>query len=339
MGLELLEKTRDARWGEGLLENLSRDLRAEFPEMQGFSYRNLRSIRQWAAFYSLPDGNWKQAVSKTVRDPEGTPAGTAEVGENRIWKQVVSELGEGFFEVPWGHHLYIMQRCKDVGQAVFYLRKTLENGWSRSVLLAFLDTDLHKREGKAVTNFAAALPEPGSDLAQNLTRDPYCFDFLEITERHNERQLKDALVANIGKFLLELGTGFAYMGREYRLEIGEKEQFLDMLFYNVRLRCYVVVEVKTAEFEPGFIGQLGTYTVAVDHLLRKEGDNKTIGLLICKTKDNVFAKYALESTTQPIGISEYELSKLYPARIEGTIPAIGEIEARLSELGTEGDAT
>lgn len=318
LGGELVEKTRTAKWGEGILEKLSRDLLAEFPEMKGFSYRNLRQIRQWFAFYAVPSGNWKQPVSK--------------LEESTIGEKPVPQLGERFFEIPWGHHLYIMQKCENVDRAVFYLRKTLENNWSRSVLLNFLDTDLYEREGRAITNFEAALPVPTGDLAQNLTRDPYCFDFLSITERYNERQLKDALVANIERFLLELGSGFAYMGREYRLEIGGKEQFLDMLFYNVRLKCYVVIEVKTAEFEPEFIGQLGAYTVAVDHILRGEGDGKTIGLLICKTKDSVFAKYALESTSQPIGISEYELSRLYPKTVDGMMPTVEEIERRLTEM-------
>ncbi len=320
LGAELVEKTKSAKWGDGFLPSLSRDLLAEFPEMKGFSFRNLQAVRKWFSFYSqLPED----------KSESNTP---------EIAKQVVSQLGDGFFEIPWGHHLYILQRCKTVEKAVFFLKKTLENNWSRAVLLNFLDTNLYEREGKAVTNFAAALPVPTGDLAQNLTRDPYCFDFLEMTDRHNERQLKDALVANIEKFLLELGTGFAYMGREYRLEVGETEQFLDMLFYNVRLRCYVVVEVKTCAFEAGFVGQLGAYTVAVDHLLRKEGDNKTIGLLICKTKDNVFAKYSLESTTQPIGISEYELSRIYPVSIEGTMPTVQEIEASLAEIEQNGGA-
>lgn len=164
-----------------------------------------------------------------------------------------------------------------------------------------------------------------------MTKDPYCFDFTGLRERYNERQLKYALIANLEKFLLELGTGFAYMGREFRLEIGGEEQFLDMLFYNIRLRCYVVIEVKTVAFQASHIGQLGAYVVAIDHLLRKESDNKTIGLLVCKTKNNVFAQYALESSNQPLGISEYELSKLYPEKVEGTIPSIEEIEAKLGE--------
>ncbi len=192
-------------------------------------------------------------------------------------------------------------------------------------------TDLFVRQSKGITNLPQTLPAPDSELAQEITRDPYCFDFTEVRDPYNERILKDALIHNIEKFLLELGTGFAYMGREYRLEVGNTEQFMDMLFYNVRLRCYVVVEVKTAKFEPSHIGQLGAYMVAVDHQLCKPGDNKTIGLLICKSKDRVEAQYALGASTQPIGVSEYELEKFYPAKVEGTIPTIEEIENKLGK--------
>lgn len=201
------------------------------------------------------------------------------------------------------------------------------NGWSRDVLLNIYSTNLYERHSKAITNFTATLPEAQSDLAVEITRDPYSFAFTGLREPYNERKLKDALISNIEKFLVELGTGFAYMGREVRLQVGETEQFLDMLFYNTRLHCYVVIEVKTTDFEAGHIGQLGAYVVAVDHILKSEADNKTLGLLICKTKDNVFAQYALEATNQPLGISEYELQKLYPTKVEGTIPTIAEIES------------
>ena len=278
---------------------------SEFPKMKGFSYRNIRFIKQWYTFY----------------------------GEDKaIWQQVVAKLGERFFAVPWGHHQYIINRCKTINKAIFYLNSVIENNWSRAILLNFLDTDLYERKGKAVSNFSTVLPKPDGDLAQELTKDPYCFDFTDLRDHYNERQFKDALIDNIEKYLIELGTGFAYMGREYRLEVGSTEQYLDMLFYQVQLHCYVVIEVKTTEFSPAYIGQIGTYTVAVDHILRREGDNKTIGLLICKTKDNVIAKYALESSNQPIGISEFELSKLFPEHVEGTIPSIEEIEYKLKDL-------
>ncbi len=198
------------------------------------------------------------------------------------------------------------------------------------MLLNFLSTDLYERQGKALSNFSVALPDATSDLAQEITKDPYNFAFTGITGRYNEYKLKDALLRNITDFLVELGTGFAYVGREYRLEIGETENFIDLLFYNLQLSCYVVVEVKTGAFNSRDIGQLGTYVVACNHLLRKEGrDNPTIGLLICKEKDRVQAQYALESSAQPIGISEYELEKFYPEKVEGTMPSIEEIERTL----------
>lgn len=199
------------------------------------------------------------------------------------------------------------------------------------MLLNFISTDLYERQGKALTNFKSTLPDETSKLAQELTKDPYDFAFTGITHQYNEKKLKDALLENITKFLLELGTGFAYVGREYRLQIGEKERFIDLLFYNLQLSCYVVVEVKIGEFEFADAGQLSGYVVACNHLLRnEERDNPTIGLLVCKQKDNLIAQYALEASSQPLGISEYELAKLYPEKVEGTIPTIEEIEKNLS---------
>ncbi len=198
------------------------------------------------------------------------------------------------------------------------------------MLLNFISTDLYERQGKALTNFSRTLPAETSDLAQELTKDPYSFAFTGITGRYNERLLKDTLLNNITSFLVELGTGFAYVGKEYRIQVGEREHFIDLLFYNLNLSCYVVIEVKIGKFEFADIGQLGGYMVACNHQLKKEGrDNPTIGLLICKEKDKVQAQYALESSTQPIAISEYDLEKFYPEKIEGTIPTIEEIEKGL----------
>jgi len=242
-------------------------------------------------------------------------------------QQLLADL----FATPWGHHRYIIDKC--AGQphkAAFFVHKTVENGWSRNMLLNFLDTDLYEREGKALTNFKRTLPEITSQLAQEITKDPYNFAFTGITGKYNERKLKDALLNNITQFLIELGTGFAYVGKEYRLNIGETENFIDLLFYNLNLSCYVVIEVKTGKFTPADVGQLGCYVVACNHLLRKEGrDNPTIGLLICKEKDSLVAQYALEASNQPLGISEYELAKLYPEKVEGTMPTIEEIERKL----------
>ena len=211
------------------------------------------------------------------------------------------------------------------------MNQVIQNNWSRAVLLNFLDTDFYERQGKAITNFKLMLPAVQSDLAQEITKDPYKFDFITLTQSYNEKELKDALMDNIQKFLLELGNGFAFVGREYRIEIGETANFIDMLFYHIRLHCYVVVEVKVTEFESSYAGQLGTYVVAVNHQLKTEQDAPTLGLLVCKSKDNVKAQYALESSSQPLGVSAYELSKLLPEDFKGSLPSIEEIESELQK--------
>lgn len=211
------------------------------------------------------------------------------------------------------------------------MNKTIENNWSRALLLNFLDTDLYERQGKAITNFEYRLPTPNSSLAQEITKDPYNFDFLTIQEDYNEKELKEALIENIQKFLLELGTGFAFVGKEFRLIVGNTEEFLDLLLYNIQLHCYVVVEVKVTAFRPQDIGQIGTYITAVNHNLKGEKDEPTIGLLICKTKDNVLAKYATESSSQPIGISECQLSNVIEENYKGTLPSVEEIERKLED--------
>ena len=226
--------------------------------------------------------------------------------------------------VPWGHHRLIIDRCKgDNVKASFFVRKTIQNNWSRAVLENFLDTDLYERQGKAITNFEYTLPTPQSDLAQEMTKDPYNFDFLTIREDYDETQLKSALVDNVINFLLELGRGFAFVGKEYPLPIEGTEERIDLLFYHLWLHCYVVVEVKVKAFNSRDIGQTATYVAIADDLIRREGDNKTIGLIICKSKNNVLAKYAVRTSKEPIGISEYELSNL--------LPTPEEIEQNLSD--------
>jgi len=330
LGRDIVEMRVEERWGESVIEQLSKDLKKEMPHVEGLSVTNLRYCRRFYLLYS-------QVV--TIHPQVG---GEKTDGDSsRIHPQVGGELRLGetsaelsdIFKVPWGHHKLILDKVKgDFDKAMFFIDQTLANGWSRAMLLNWIDTGLYERQGKAITNFRQTIPEQSSDLAQELTKDPYNFAFAGVTTRHNETQLKEALLANITNFLIELGTGFAYVGKEYRLQIGDTEKFIDLLFYNIRLRCYVVIEVKIDRFDSRDIGQLGTYITAANHLLREnERDNPTIGLLICRSKDNTLAKYALESSSQPIGISEYELEKFYPEKVEGTIPTIKEIEAKLSE--------
>ena len=240
------------------------------------------------------------------------------------------QVGALIFLVPWNHIKCIMDKAKGNQEfALFYISETIKNNWSRDVLNNFLSTDLYERQGKAITNFEYHLPKENSDLAQQITKDPYNFDFLSLRENYDEKELKTNLINNIQRFLIELGTGFAYMGKEYRLDIGGKEEFIDLLFYNTNIHAYVVIEVKINEFTPSDIGQLGTYVVAVDHILKTNRDEKTIGLLICKNKNEILARYALESSNQPLGISSYELSKLIPENFESSLPTIEELENEL----------
>lgn len=339
LGKDIVRLKAESRWGSGFFKNLSRDLKVVNPESTCFSPTNLLYMKNFYLLYQhivefTPQvveqlGN-RQITQQLVEQIQNTPQPEEQL-QNR--PQLGDKLIWDIFSIPWGHHIRIIDKCiNNPSKALFFVRKTIENGWSRNMLLNALDTDLYERQGKALNNFTRTLPEETSDLANEILKDPYNFAFAGITGKYNERKLKDALIDNITKFLMELGTGFAYVGKEYRLQIGYTEKFIDLLFYNLNLSCYVVIEVKIGKFDFVDAGQLGGYVVACNHLLRKEGrDNPTIGLLICKEKDNLLAQYALESNSQPIGISEFELQKLYPTNVEGTIPSIEEIEKKLLE--------
>ncbi len=338
LGRDIVRLDAEQRWGSGFMRLLSQDLKQELPDAAGLSRTNLYYCKKFYLLYN----------EETIIVPQvGGKLPTAD--KNQIVPQVEGKLQESnlpqlgaqvqvlISSVPWGHHKYIMDKCgEDTARALFYVRQTVENGWSRAVLLNWMESNLYERQGKAITNFSATLPEETSDLAREITKDPYDFAFSGITDKYNEKSLKAALLKNMTQFLVELGTGFAYVGREYRLQIGETENFIDLLFYNLQLRCYVIIEVKIDKFDARDIGQLGTYVAAANHILRDpEKDNPTIGLLVCKKKDNTLAQYALESSSQPLGISEYELQKLYPTKVEGTIPTIAEIESVANDTKVE----
>lgn len=318
LGHDIVEMHVEDRWGESVIKNISIDLRNKLSGATGLTQRNIYYCKQ---FYQL--------YEKVVQI---LPQAGAKNAGSEVLPQVGAKFKDDICLVPWGHHKLLIDKCFDApDKALFYLQQTVSNGWSRDMLLNFISSNLYERQGKALNNFTATLPSETSDLAKEITKDPYNFAFTGITGKYNERKLKDALLHNITKFLIELGTGFAYVGKEYRLQIEDKEKFIDLLFYNLKLSCYVVIEVKIGEFDFQDAGQLGGYVVACNHLLRKEGrDNPTIGLLICKEKNKTLAQYALESSSQPIAISDYELSKLYPEKVEGTMPTIEELEARLS---------
>lgn len=348
LGRDIVAMDAENKYGRGFYANLSQDLREAIPDTDGFSETSVRYAKRFYELYFQAIRNLPQVVEilengilpqvgeifELANRPQVVDDST---GVNL--PQVVEKLLQDIFTVPWGHHRLLIDKCKgDANMALFYVRQTLENGWSRDMLLNIISTNLYERQGKAITNFSRTIPAEDSDLAQEMTRDPYLFGFSGLTGRYNEKKLKAALLNNITRFLIELGTGFAYVGREYRLQLEEKEKFIDLLFYNLNLSCYVVIEVKIGEFDFADVGQLGGYVVACNHLLRKEGrDNPTIGLLICKQKSNILAQYALESSSQPLGISEYELQKLYPTKVEGTIPTIAEIESVAKDTKVDGE--
>ena len=336
LGHDIVVRQMDAEWGSGFFNRLSQELRAEFPEMKGFSKSNLYNTKQFYLFYTQDNTIFQQVVGKLESSNFHQVGGKIQIADNKS-NIILHQLGEEFtvpliFQIPWRHHVEIFTKCKSVKEALFYIRKTVENGWSRAVLMNFLDTDLYQRQGKTLNNFDRLLPEVQSDLAKEVLKDPYNFDFITLTDRYKERELETALSENITKMLLELGKGFAFVGRQVPIKAGSKELFMDMLFYHLKLRCYVVVELKACEFDGAFTGQLGVYVSAVNHQMRTEFDNPTLGLLICKTKDNVMAQYSLESSSQPIGISEYELSQLLPENIKSELPSIEEIEEKLKDI-------
>ena len=340
LGRDIVQLNAEQRWGSGFMRSLSQDLKQELPDATGLTERNLYYCKKFYLLYNQEDIILPQVVAESgdANEKQNVPQ-VVEKSQDEILPQVGAKINAMLSAVPWGHHRYIMDKCgEDTARALFYVRQTVENGWSRAMLLNWLDSNLYERQGKALTNFSATLPEETSDLAREITKDPYDFGFAGITGKYNEKTMKAALLTNMTQFLVELGTGFAYVGREYRLKIGETENLIDLLFYNLTLRCYVAIEVKIGEFDARDIGQLGTYVTAVNHILRDpEKDNPTIGLLVCKRKDNTLAQYALESSSQPLGISEYELQKLYPAKVEGTIPTIAEIESVANDTKVEED--
>lgn len=337
LGRDIAAKQYANTYGSTFYKTLSHDLRMEMPGEQGFSETNIRYMYRFYELYFQMFKNLLRGV-EDLRETKLLHPVEESTAEYR--KQTADDLKKEIFSIPWFHQQRIIDKCKgDAKKALFFVRKVIQNNWGRNVLLNFLDTDLYEREGKAITNFGKTLPALQSDLAQQVTKDPYVFNFFTMTEAYNERELEDALVANVTKFLVELGTGFAFMGKQYRLQVGEKEIFIDLLFYNTRIHAYCCIELKTGSFNASHLGQLGLYVTAVNHQLKTEQDNPTIGLLICKDKDNIEAQYSLEAYNLPLGISQYELSKLIPAEIKSTLPSIEEIESSLEQLSENGDET
>jgi predicted nuclease of restriction endonuclease-like (RecB) superfamily len=299
IGNDILMRQNSEGWGAKVIDRLSADLREEFPDMQGLSPRNLLFMRSFAEAY--PDG--------------------------RIVKQLVSQL-------PWGHIVHLLQRVKDHDARIWYAKASISGGWSRNILDVRIAAGAYQRQGKSVNNFSVALPPEDSDMASQVFKDPYLFDFLGTADPRREREVEQALVDHVQKFLLELGAGFAFVGRQVHLEFSSADYYLDLLFYHLKLRCYVVVELKAVAFEPEFVGKLNMYLSAVDDLLRHPDDKPTIGLLLCKGKNRVVAEYALSGFTKPIGVADWEkkLTETLPNDLKSSLPSVEEIEAELNPI-------
>ena len=326
LGSDIVEKQKSAKWGDGFMKQLSRDLSAEFPEMKGFSLRNIERIRKWYITYKDVFPIATQVVPKLESSLK-----TAQVEPEIQTKEVARLIHQDFFAIPWGHHILIMQRCKDMNMALFYIQQTIENNWSRTVLDWQIDSNLYERQGKAISNFKRTLPTPQSDLAQQITKDPYVIDIMGVRQEMQERELEEHLDSHISKYLLELGKGFTYYGHQVHLRVGNEDFYIDQLFYHVRLHCYVVIELKATAFKPEHIGQLNFYVTAVNKLMCTEHDNPTIGLLICKDKNDVVAEYTLQGVDSPIGISSIKIFDELTEDFKSALPSIEDIENELRD--------
>lgn len=303
LGHAVAVRVETAGWGRSVVERLAADLKKAFPDGRGYSARNLWRM---VAFY-------------------------------RAWSAGDESLPQAVAEIPWGHNAVLLESIKERTERLWYAHHAREHGWSRATLVHQIESRLHTRQGKAVHNFEERLPEPQSALAEHLLKDPYLFGFLDLEADAQEREIERALLAHVRKFLLELGLGFAYVGNQYHLQVGERDFYIDLLFYHLGLRCFVVIELKAVAFEPEPTGKLNFYMAAVDAQLRdRDRDGPTIGLLLCKSRDRVVVEYALQNSASPIGVSEYRLAESLPDDLRGKLPTVDELEAELDELGRDG---
>lgn len=334
IGCLIAARQKAEGWGAGVIPRLAADLKNELPEQKGFSVRNIgRMIAFYREYPILP-----QAAAKLL--PQSVVPLDAPLLSASTLPQAAAEsplpptilLG-----LPWFHHIILIEKLKDLPTRYWYARQAMEQGWSRDTLTQQITNRAHERQGTAVTNFADTLPETHAAIAQSLLKDPYLFDFLTLEEPFHERELETGLLLHIQKFLLELGRGFAFVGRQYRLEVSDREFYLDLLFYHLHLRCFVVVELKKGEFKPEYAGKMNFYCSAVDDLLRHEHDAPTIGLILCQTKDRVFAEYALRDIHKPIGVADYDFARALPDSLASSLPSIEDLEAELADrVGDEG---
>ena len=326
LGDSIVKKQAETNWGDGLIVQLSKDLTAEFPDMSGFSQRNIKYIRQWYKFYNQDIQFGQQLVARFKNYLQ-------KKNNLQFRQQLVAqsnlELLEILSLVPWGHHIQIISNCKEIETALFYIIKTIENSWSRSVLVHQIELKLYERQGKSINNFRISLPKPDSDLAIEILKNPYTFDFLNLKSKVKETELQNALLENIKEFLMELGYGFAFIGKQKLLSVGGDDFYIDLVFYHTKIHCYLIVELKIDDFKPEYSGKLNFYLNTFDSIIKTDVDKPTIGLLLCKKANRLVAEYSLKNIVSPIGISEYLIPEEIPQDVKKFLPTIEEIEHQL----------
>jgi len=342
IGRMIAARQKEEGWGAGVIPRLAADLKNELPEQKGFSERNLKYMIRFAREYDS-SAIVQRSVAQLVPHPVAL-IGKSEVDESEIVQHagqlnsaaMLPILQRSVAQLPWGINITLMEKISHLPTRIWYARQALEQGWSRDTLTLQIKNRVHERQGNAITNFDRTLAEPHAAIAQSLLKDPYLFDFLTLEEPFHERELETGLLQHIQKFLLELGRGFAFVGRQYHLEISDRDFYLDLLFYHLHLRCFVVIDLKKGEFKPEYAGKMNFYCSAVDDLVRHEHDAPTIGLILCQTKDRIFAEYALRDIHKPIGLADYEFTRALPSELASSIPSIEDIENELTEdLGKE----
>ena len=331
IGWVIDDRQRREGWGAAVIPRLAKELKNELPELKGFSERNIDRMIAFFRAYPDPGGFSPPAVAKSLLEEE-VPRAVAKSSARIVQAELAPTPHSLLWAVPWAHHVVLLEKVKDPATRRWYMEQTLVNGWSRNVLGLQVDAHAHARHGKAVTNFAALLPPPQSDLAQQALKDPYIFDFLTLTEPFQERELETELVRHLEKFLLELGQGFAFVGRQFRLDVGDEDFYVDLLFYHLRLRAFVVIDLKKGRFKPEYAGKLNFYCNVVNDRLKHPTDAPTIGLILCQTRDRLLAEYSFAGIDKPIGISTYELTRALPARLKSALPTVEEIEAELAPV-------
>ena len=331
IGSIIAARQQQEGWGAAVIPRLSRELLNQLPEVKGFSERNIKSMLAFYRQYPDPSEFVQQAAAQLPGRPI-SPQPVAKTRKAGKVPQPAAQLHDSvLWSIPWYHHVVLMEKVKDRATRLWYMQQTLANGWSRNVLLAMIQSEAHARQGQAITNFERLLPPPQSDLVQQTLKDPYIFDFLTLQEPFHERELETNLLHQLERFLLELGQGFAFVGRQYYLKVGDREFYIDLLFYHLELRCFVVIDLKKGEFKPEYAGKMNFYLSVVDDQLRYAADAASIGLILCQDRNHIVAEYTLRGVDKPIGISEYELTRALPPNLKSALPTVEEIEAELAD--------